>query len=465
MKKHVSLLVYFVGLMAVLSATPNYFIFQGVGSSIGTSKVLDTPMGTDRGDQLYLLANGETQYPCTALTTPGANNVIIGHSQGGLRALAWTGFCAQSNGQYPVPSTVITVSGPNLGDSTLLQGVGTLKNGINNIQQIVVNGIKNASNINIPQYLGSVDPNWLSSILSGFNYFTSFSNDPSTTSLGDMTPGSAFIKNYIGGASVSLTTKIVDGIPVIISITITPTPKIPASVNIGQIVGTDKDLLDFASSEAPPGLPIPTDPASLHQMVSLAASAAGASEAGWEAAEAWEKIVEGVDYVFSGINPDPYNEAVSLYWSDNASANAEASFYDLLANYQTYWDGLIGSSESDGFIAESDTGVQLQYIGGQSINPQVYPNGIYTVPPKDTAYPQTVHDGILTLSYYPSINHNTIARDNTVWGTQTPGALNPANSYNQYIGADNFIHANIYTGGVLQQMLGLTTAIQPIVVQ
>jgi hypothetical protein len=453
MKKLNFILLMLLGMASLSYAQgPNYFMFQGVGSQLGTyqQQVIDLPMGTEPYiGQLWLLANDpeiKTNYPL--LTTPGANNVIIGHSQGGIRALAWAGYCAQDSTKGPLPSAVITISGLNLGDSTLAQGTGTILNNLNNIYTIVTNGLERATNIGLTQYLNSVDQNWLSQIITGYDYLTGLVSG-NTQTINDMTPGSVFIRSFIGGSNITFTWYLLDGwIPIIIAVNVTPAPQIPPSVKIGQIVGADPDPIDMAS-ERMPALSIPTDPQSLKNIVNLGCLATAISTAAWDATEGADEAAEAAAWFIAWIDPGPYDQARAAAEADAENAATESNLNYLLGNYQSYWNSIIGSSASDGLLAQTDTGVSLSLIGGQAIYPAS--NGIFILPPTNTAY--WLPSGLGGI-YNPPINHLSEAFDNTVWGSQTSGVYNP---HNNLLGSGTT--SSIYQGGILQQMLNLTQTI------
>jgi hypothetical protein len=444
----------------------NYFIFQGVGSTLGPiHDVLDNPMGMEQPPSygaLYVLANKlsttQQQYVKNnqpdPLTTPGSNNVIIGHSQGGLRALAWAGFCAQSNGKYPVPNTVITVSGINNGFVALIQGIGNLENEISEDIVTIVNGINYTYNIGATNNLNSAQKAALQQLMTN-NPISSLINSPS---IPDMEPWSTFIQDYICGPTkpfnapppFHLDTISRGGLPgLVVTTTNNLYPQIPSKVKIGQIVGTDNSFLDIAS-QCIPSQQVPTDPLSLRQLVFVARGAANISGIGWACAELYYSQLANVAWWYAWINSSDYNNDIA---QENYCANAstiEENFSNFLTNIDSEWAQLIGSPQSDGFIPTCDTGIPLSLIGGQSINPAV-PNGIYVLPPYDTNY--TIAGGIIG-AYNPPINHITEGRDNEIWGP-LPGPINTA----------AFNGGSIETGGIIQQMLGLSQQTKITIVQ
>lgn len=239
MKFKCLVLLILVNLGFIISAN-DLLLFEGVGGKFNGRDSFVIPLGNQL-DYLKNHPNMQTQ-----------NGVIVGHSQGGLRAVALSGYIKRNSISNTKLNTIITIGAPVQGFSPLLKGVGGLRNEVRGAANTLTNAINIAAGkVGMNPNL-SVDSILEASGLKGgmMGLVTDQNNNGEGTSIPDMHPNSAFIRNNI--YSVDIKVKVVKvqvgrgQFKPIFIVEKKEKFQLPTDVKYGFIVGKNSDVLELA---------------------------------------------------------------------------------------------------------------------------------------------------------------------------------------------------------------------------
>ncbi len=414
-KKMYLVFLYILVLINVFSSNSKVNIFYLTGI---TTKYYPDPIGTQIKE--VGIEPIDAQVYDTYEKLKGIDNkVVIGHSLGGLKAMAYAGYYSKHKdnpiyGDKGKLLSVITIGAPLKGFTGLAKGRNHLNSLLTDKGVKLLKGVSaSCKSINafLPTFstidflVGSeLTINGLKDKLTDIFDIVDLTKGAFKVSgdvLNDVSPGSEFIKNYVDPIQEEITparyetykkqtgTSIVPiyGYQTImglkmyvfkgfatkptykfVSVYIPPVTKsiarIDSGIALGMIVGGNNDPLNMMGNE-----------------LAISATRSGVKLA----SELFEgaKVTNTALSIVFGLGLDIYH---SIYYG-MAAKDAETAA-DMMKNYRREFGDLIGSSSNDGFIAESSQSRLISHLGGRTISPKEY----------TYREPTAVHTGHPTLS-------------------------------------------------------------------
>ena len=352
------------------------------------------------------------------------NQVLIAHSQGGLRALGYAKTMGDANKADKIKA-LITIGSPVMGSSTLRQGVDVIKTRLDAIIKTFAEGAR------LTAQVYGMDANY-QNVLDGMK-ITGFETDSLTTSLFgkslaqlmsqengilDTSPNSQWYKNNVGpqittvGHWVSVPTGF-SWLPYYYYYVIdstTTSPKIPSNIPIGYVVGEKKSLQHVVWDNMKLSAIYANQKLTYWDKLKVAYAPGLASLALMNAAYRWradESQKRDMDYwaefwdnanIFDGDSYRGHYMVMAQQSSRNAAACGAAQ--DIADNYQAYYDNILGSTTHDGLIVSDDQFANFtgtKNLGGRAFDNQNPDGSIFKT--------QT--------------NHITEKYNRTIWGSNS----------------------------------------------
>ncbi len=366
MKKIIALILVSLFCTLLGAQVPNddtLKFFRGVGSKF---------MGVDSN---FVTMEDQLQH-VDAKLSGGTKLNIVGHSQGGLRALAYASY-QQQHGRLPDNiANVISIGGPTTGFSPLAQGVQVLQTKLDDASTTINGGMQAVMNLSlVPKGTFEILQNGgVSGLLQTLGLNNSSlpallaAVDDVKQSYKDMKPDSDFLTKYIVKNTYEW---LVFRTPLgrIISVKlfkIRSDWKLPKPVKYGFIVGTSSDILKTAD-DLNLKVPIAGMTVAPSKVASYYVKATGLASAAWDA------IHTSYDIEASLLNPWMYpghrRDARKL--ANNASAwrDKAKQGYDWVSNCESNFSSILGTAvnENDSFIPTRDQYIDVAEFGGSYI--------------------------------------------------------------------------------------------------
>lgn len=376
MKKTIvsTIIVFFAASVFSQTMDPNLKFFRGIRSDF---------MGTQ---SQYVPMEQQVQYVNSVIGNPGQPVNIVGHSQGGLRALGYAGLLNQT-GRAGNIKNIVSIGGPVRGFSPLAKGAAVLKDDIDKAANKISGGLQAVDKLGVDiDGLSKIRANGgLAGLLTAFSVdgtlFTELvqNADNSSMSFRDMKPGSAFIQknvvsNTIEYRNVETVVPSLFKKKRIITVRI-PTSvtkyALPANVSYGFIVGNNSDVLEMAEDYGATGYYIGNTrwqipPTSMDGYYCLATSIAAQL---WKAKE----VLAHADYLrykaglfYPGHAKDALKkEKDAAAWEKKANAG-----YDWVYHYEKNIATILGTgvNGNDSFIPCGDQYIDVAAFGGRYID-------------------------------------------------------------------------------------------------
>jgi len=246
MKKIIITLLILIQICGLVSGQQTELkFFKGLEEKIDNTNATDKPL------------NEQVLYVADKLRNE-SDMAIIGHSQGGLRAIGYAGYLNRNN-QADKLKAVVSIGGPVRGHSTLYKGASVIKRQVDKAASTLAAGWNSIEAMPVGPDMGKMDENnglqglyKMFGVKSSSPYATIF-NDISDRdkSIHDMHPDSDFMKTYTG--TTAKTTVIWKKIRLLFGHTIripiikrTVEQNLPANVRYGFVIGKNSDVLELA---------------------------------------------------------------------------------------------------------------------------------------------------------------------------------------------------------------------------
>lgn len=380
----ISILLLTINIFGEDTIPANFYTFEGVGSKLDGKKTTETPM------------NAQTDYVYNKLHNKSV--VLVGHSQGGVRALSFAKRMTDA-GKADQIKAIVTIGSPVNGHSSLIGGPNAVKRRVDSIPTAFVSGIEAMeSSLRLPGpvdllreirnlvKISENDPFYINHIY--FNIIvhpmieTLFKT--SAAGMADLNPASDFfkknIKPEVTPTQKEITRKkkvrdklVVTIVPITITlkngrvintyerreewtykyITITQTvkyaevtPRIDSSVPIGFIVGQNNNAYSLISELTS------LDKNSRENLEDLL----GPWRVGFDNA----RIIHNLR---AKVSISPFKD-----FHKKESREAKAA-RDLADDVNNIIGQILGSNKNDGLILESDQKTSIKRLGGKAIKP------------------------------------------------------------------------------------------------
>lgn len=312
------------------------------------------------------------------LKNPAKPSKIVGHSQGGLRSLAYAGLLNQAGRAAEIES-IVSCGGPLWGYSPLSRGadvikadiddaINTLAGGLASVLEIVGNSAEAQALVNVGgidgvgKMLGLKDFN-VTQLLEGLN--------DTNTSFPDMRPQSDFIKRNIFDESHLAWKKDMQIFSYNGYTVYTYTPywtrdrwHLPTNVKYGFVVGNDSDQIDAIIDSGK--FPYRVSAWFIYNAYKVATLLA---EPAWQSQHAYWETEATRRYWLSALTSKSYRDAknkadAALRWAEKAHAG-----HGWLNNYEANFAKILGTNvrENDSFIPTRDQYIDVAIFGGKYI--------------------------------------------------------------------------------------------------
>lgn len=185
MKHILTIIILSTFILPIFSSDLKFF--EGIGGEFGDQE--EDSITIDMDDQVKYVYNSPNMKT--------KNGVIIGHSQGGLRAVALSGYLNKHPKEDLKLNSVITIGSPVRGFSPITNGVAPLRTELNKAIKIITDALELTAdkvNIDVPLEDDVLQSTGLEGAL--FDLITGH-GDGTGTSIPDMKPNSQFIRDNI----------------------------------------------------------------------------------------------------------------------------------------------------------------------------------------------------------------------------------------------------------------------------
>lgn len=311
---------------------------------------------------------------------------LVGHSQGGLRAISYAGYL-KNNGRAANMDTVISIGGPVLGFSPLVQGVGVLKNKVDRAVDTLNNGWQAVINLNdkpkgTDEVLSNGGIEGLlaafqlkdSGFVNGLDDFIEVAKHPEGTSIPDMIPGSNFMKNNVMEQKITWTWVRRGWFCYPVG-KVEKIWKLPAETKYGFVVGQDSDPLKLADEMLDGGLEVYKDnnwtiKTSTKNLKDLYCLATGVSSCAWYGIEVYNNVLKACAW-FKWWDRSDYRR-YKRYANNAREWRFKANDgKDWAKNYEARFAALLGTGVKghDCFIPARDQYIDVQReFGGNYVD-------------------------------------------------------------------------------------------------